>query len=102
MINKKLYKRNEFYIAIIIVVLSILIHFTSGQFFTVNNLVDLARSLIVPGILACGLLMVIASGQIDVSFPYTAMLCMFFVTNTFKTLPGIVAPICPKSFASAF
>ena len=86
MIKKKLYKRNEFYIAIIIVALSILIHFTSGQFFTVNNLVDLARSLIVPGILACGLLMVIASGQIDVSFPYTAMLCMFFVTNTFKNI----------------
>lgn len=82
---KKLLKRNEFYIAIIIVILSLIIQAKSGQFFTENNLVDLARSLIVPGMMASGLFMVIASGNIDVSFPYTAMLCMFAVTKLFQT-----------------
>lgn len=81
---KKILKRNEFYIVLIILALSILIEIKSGQFFTANNLVDLARSLIVPGMMACGLLMVIASGNIDVSFPYTAMLCMFSVTKLFE------------------
>ena len=78
---KRLLKRNEFYVALIIVVLSLLIHAKSGQFFTANNLVDLARSLIVPGMMASGLFMVIASGNIDVSFLYTAMLCMFSITK---------------------
>lgn len=80
---KKFLKRNEFYIILIIIALSLIIQITSGQFFTANNLVDLARSLIVPGMMASGLFMVIASGNIDVSFPYTAMLCMFFITKLF-------------------
>ena len=66
---KKLLKHNEFYVAVIIIALSFVIHMTSGQFFTANNLVDLVRSLIVPGMMASGLFMVIASGNIDVSFP---------------------------------
>ena len=44
---KKLLKRNEFYVILIIVVLSLLIQMKSGQFFTANNIVDLVRSLIV-------------------------------------------------------
>ena len=63
---KKLLKRNEFYVILIIVVLSLLIQIKSGQFFTANNIVDLVRSLIVPGMMAAGLFMVIASGNIDV------------------------------------
>ena len=64
---KKILKRNEFYIVLIILALSILIEIKSGQFFTANNLVDLARSLIVPGMMACGLFMVIASGNMGLS-----------------------------------
>ncbi len=83
---KELLKHNEYYVAVIIIVLSFAIHITSGQFFTANNLVDLVRSLIVPGMMASGLFMVIASGNIDVSFPYTAMLCMFGVTKLFQMM----------------
>lgn len=82
---KTLLRRSEFYVTLIIIALSFIIQAKSGQFFTANNLVDLVRSLIVPGMMAAGLLMVIASGNIDVSFPYNAMLCMFFVTKLFQT-----------------
>lgn len=82
---KYLLKRSEFYVTLIIIALSLVIQAKSGQFFTANNIVDLVRSLIVPGMMAAGLLMVIASGNIDVSFPYNAMLCMFFVTKLFQT-----------------
>lgn len=78
---KKLKSRNEIFAILILILFSLLIQFKSGQFFTPNNLVDMARSIIVPGIMACGLLMVIASGNIDVSFPYVAMLCMFLITD---------------------
>lgn len=83
---KNILKKNEFYILIIIVALAIVIQIISNQFFTSNNLVDLLRSMIVPGMLAAGLFMVIVSGNIDVSFPYTAMLCMFAVTKWFSDI----------------
>lgn len=89
---KKLYKKNEFYVVLIIVLLSVVIQVKSGQFFTANNLVDLVCSLIVPGMMAAGLFMVIASGNIDVSFPYSAMLCMFAVTKWFQ-ITGYDGPV---------
>lgn len=79
-------KKNEFYVLIIIIVLACIIQAISGQFFTSNNIVDLLRSMIVPGMLAAGLFMVIVSGNIDVSFPYTAMLCMFVITKIFADI----------------
>ena len=84
--GRNLLKKNEFYITVIIIVLACIIQVISGQFFTSNNLVDLLRSMIVPGMMAAGLFMVIVSGNIDVSFPYTAMLCMFAVTKWFLLL----------------
>ena len=89
---KKLLKKNEFYVILIIAALSLVIQMKSGQFFTANNIVDLVRSLIVPGMMAAGLFMVIASGNIDVSFPYTAMLCMFAVTKWFQ-VTGYDGPV---------
>ena len=84
--GRNLLKKNEFYITVIIIVLACIIQVISGQFFTSNNLVDLLRSRIVPGMMAAGLFMVIVSGNIDVSFPYTAMLCMFAVTKWFSVI----------------
>lgn len=81
MILQKLKNRNELFVVLVLLLFAVLIQMKSGQFFTANNLVDMARSIVVPGIMACGLLIVIASGNIDVSFPYIGMLCMFFITN---------------------
>lgn len=74
---RDLLKRNEFYVSITILALCFLIQSKSGQFFTGNNLIDLARSMIIPGILCMGVLIEIISGGIDVSFPAIAMLSMF-------------------------
>jgi simple sugar transport system permease protein len=70
-------KRSEPYILAAIVVLSLLIQARSGQFFSGNNLVDLARSLIVPALFSIGCMMVIVSGGIDVSFTAIASLAMY-------------------------
>jgi simple sugar transport system permease protein len=61
--------------------LSLVIQFRSGQFFTPNNLVDLASALIVPGLFAIGAFMVLLSGGIDVSFPALASLSMYATTR---------------------
>ena len=78
---KKLTQRNEFYIFLVLVLLSIVIQARSGQFFTSNNIVDLLSALIVPGLFALGAFMVIVSGGIDVSFPALASLSMYATTR---------------------
>lgn len=75
--TKSLLKKNEFYVAVTIIVLSIVIQARSGQFFTANNFVDLARAMIIPGMLTMGVMMEIISGGIDVSFPAISMLSMY-------------------------
>ena len=74
---RRIYARSEPWVFAAIVMLSLLIQARSGQFFTGNNLVDLARALIVPGLLSIGCMMVIVSGGIDVSFTAIASLAMY-------------------------
>jgi simple sugar transport system permease protein len=74
---RRIVARSEPWVFAAIVALSLLIQARSGQFFTGNNLVDLARALIVPGLLSIGCMMVIVSGGIDVSFTAIASLAMY-------------------------
>lgn len=77
----KLIRSNEFYLLIVIIVLAVIIEARSGQFFTANNLVDLANAMVVPGLFAVGTYMVLVSGGIDVSFPALASLSVYAVTR---------------------
>ncbi|PKL12746.1 MAG: ABC transporter permease [Spirochaetae bacterium HGW-Spirochaetae-4] len=78
---KKLSRRNEPYIFLVLLALCLLIEVRSGQFFSSNNLVDIASALIVPGLFAIGAFMVIVSGGIDVSFPALASLSVYATTK---------------------
>ncbi|MGI6696315.1 MAG: ABC transporter permease [Christensenellales bacterium] len=78
---KKLTKRSEPYIFLVVLALCLLIEVRSGQFFTANNLVDIASAMVVPGLFAVGTFMVIVSGGIDVSFPALASLTSYATTK---------------------
>lgn len=78
---KKLTRRNEPYIFLVVLALAMLIQFRSGQFFTGNNLVDISSAMVVPGLFAIGTFMVILSGGIDVSFPALASLTSYATTK---------------------
>ena len=78
---KKLTRRNEPYIFLVVLALALLIQFRSGQFFTGNNLVDISSAMVVPGLFAIGTFMVILSGGIDVSFPALASLTSYATTK---------------------
>lgn len=78
---QKLTRSNEFYVFGVLVALSILIQARSGQFFTANNLVDIANAMVVPGLFAVGAFLVIVSGGIDVSFPALASLAVYATTR---------------------
>lgn len=77
---RKLAKRSETYVFLLIIVLATVIQLRSGLFFTNNNLVDLLRSIIVPSIYAlCALLAFVSTGP-DVSFPLIAALSSYLAT----------------------
>lgn len=82
-IAKKLLKRTETYIFLILLALSVLIQVRSGQFYTPNNIVDIMSAMIVPGLFAVGAFLVILSGGIDVSFPALASLTAYATTKMF-------------------
>ena len=80
---KKLLRRNETVLIFAIIVFSLVIGSKSPEFFTLANLFDILRSSFVQLLFALGVLIVIISGGIDVSFPivgifsgYTAVIIM--------------------------
>lgn len=77
----RLLRANEFYLFLVILAVSLLIQARSGQFFTLNNLVDLGNAMVVPGLFAIAAHMVLVSGGIDVSFPALASLAVYAVTR---------------------
>ena len=84
---KKMAKQSEFYVFVIIVILSLIIQMRSGLFFANNNIVDIARSMIVPCIYAlCAFLAFVSTGGPDVAFPLMAALSSYIaIMITYKT-----------------
>lgn len=90
---KSIVKQIEFYIFCIIIVFACIIQFRSGQFFTSNNIMDLVRSMIVPGIYAiCAMLSFISTGA-DVSFPLIAALSAYISITLGNTYNLGVVPV---------
>lgn len=89
-------RSNEVLVAITIVGLSLIIGISNPVFFTVGNIFDLLRSGIVMGIFAMGVLIVIVSGGIDVSFTAIAVFALY---STVRLL-NAYAPDAP--FLAAF
>lgn len=78
---RRIIRANEFYLLLVILVVTLIIQVRSGQFYTVTNLVGLANAMVVPGLFAVGTYMVLVSGGIDVSFPALASLAVYAVTR---------------------
>jgi simple sugar transport system permease protein len=77
----RILRSNEALVAITILALSLLIGLTNPVFFTVGNLFDLLRSMSVMLIFAMGVLIVIISGGIDVSFTAIAIFALYSTTR---------------------
>lgn len=61
----------------VVVLLSVILTITTPRFATVQNLMDLATSTAFTGILATGLLVVLVSGGVDISFAATASITQY-------------------------
>ena len=96
---KKLFRQNETYVFLILLALSFLLQVRSGQFYTSNNIVDIASAMIVPGLFAVGEFLVILSGGIDVSFPALASLTAYATTKLFLNLDSQGSVLLPMLMA---
>ena len=99
---KKILGKNEFYVFLIVLALCLLVQLRSGQFFTSNNIVDIVRSMVVPGMFAIGVFLVILSGGIDVSFTALAALSGYAATRIFIGLNYEGPVIIPFIVAALF
>lgn len=91
-LRSRLLRSNEFYVALVILAVALVIQARSGQFFTSNNLVDIANAMVVPGLFAIGTHLVLVSGGIDVSFPALASLAVY-ATTRFLVDQGFEGPV---------
>lgn len=72
---EKIFKKKEFAIFGIIVLLSVFLSIISDAFFKVDNLIDLLKGNVVLGVMALGMLPVLISGGIDLSVSANITLC---------------------------
>jgi simple sugar transport system permease protein len=77
-------RRSETLVAATIIGLCLIIGFSNPAFFTLGNVFDLLRSSIVTGIFAMGVLIVIVSGGIDVSFTAIAIFALYATVKLMK------------------
>lgn len=86
-------KSHEFFILAAIVLLGLLIQITSGQFFALNNLVDILRACITPCTFALGTYIVIIAGGIDLSFLGISSIASYLVLVWQINNPAVQANI---------
>jgi simple sugar transport system permease protein len=74
---KKIFSRYEAYVFLAIVILGAVITSVNKNFLTLENILDLLKSYSFVGILSIGVLFVLISGGIDISFTATATVSMY-------------------------
>ena len=97
---RRLLQNTEFIIALVIVLLALVIGAINPAFFSLRNFFDLLRSSIVAGIFALGVLMVIVSGGIDVSFTAIAVFSLY-VTTKVMIETNYTGPFWPAYISAA-
>ena len=85
---KKFLKCHEAYVLMIIIVFSIVISLVNPNFFSLENLFDLLKSNAFLGIMAIGVLLVLVSGGIDMSFAAIATIAEYVSVSICIKLGG--------------
>jgi len=96
---KDLSKKYEFYLFIIIISLCILFTFCTKEFLTIENFLDLLTNYSFLGIMSAGMLIVLISGGIDLSFTAIAtiseyMIALIIINYSGNLLTAFVVSCC--------
>ncbi|NCD33659.1 MAG: ABC transporter permease [Spartobacteria bacterium] len=76
-----LFKKNEFYLVVVIAVLVLFLGITTDQFLDPGNLLELFTSYSFLGTMSAGMLIVLISGGIDLSFTATATISQYVMST---------------------
>lgn len=82
----RIFARNEVLVGAILLAFIIFTSIVDPRFFSIGTLFDLMRNGLIMGIFAIGVLLVLISGGIDVSFTALAAFAMYATTKTLVTL----------------
>lgn len=96
----RLLRTNEVLVALAIVGLSIVVSVRNPAFFSVGNLFDLLRSATVSGLFGMGVLMVIVSGGIDVSFASIGIFALYLSVKIMRGMGFDGPAIVPYGFGA--
>jgi simple sugar transport system permease protein len=101
---RKFLRSGEFYLLLIITGLGALLTFLTDGFFTLENLFDILVSYSFLGIMAVGLMVVLISGGIDISFTATATVAQYVMATIIIKLGGnwVIAFLVPISIGIVF
>ena len=103
---KKFLRSSEAIVLLILILVMFTFTMLSPTFLTVRNMFDLLRIMIVTGIFVCGVMVVIISGGIDMSFMAIAI-CSAYITIRFSIanapdLPFIVLALMSMAIGTLF
>lgn len=84
MMIRNMIKKHEFYIFCLIILFSMVISIINPNFLTIGNIFSILKDSIVIGILALGVLLVLISGGIDVSFPVISAFSLYMSLLFFR------------------
>ncbi|MGI4957046.1 MAG: ABC transporter permease, partial [Janthinobacterium lividum] len=91
---RQLLRRPEMAVALLALVSMLIIGLINPAFWDAANLFSLLRANVITGILALGVMIVMLSGGIDVSFPAFAIASMYLTIKAMIALPydGVLLP----------
>lgn len=79
-------QRNEFLCIALIIIVGIAFSIANPFFFSAVNLFDLLKMCVMPGIFACGVMMVLINGGIDFSFLWIGMFSAYSTSKLYSML----------------
>lgn len=88
---RRLVQRHEFYVFMAIVALTILITAINPSFLTAENFLDILKSYSFMGIMAIGVLVVLISGGVDISFTAVATVAEYVMAVIITRYTGNIA-----------
>ena len=93
---KKLLYKNEILSLALIIVVSVAFGLANPAFFDIINIFDLLKMCAYPAIFACGVMIVLISGGIDMSFMWIGMFAAYSTSKLLSILQieaGLVMPL---------
>ena len=86
--RKTIFRSHEFYLFILMVAYSLIVNNISKSFLTAENMFDILKSSSIMGVMAIGVLIVMLSGGIDISFPAIATVSVYVTVRILERFNG--------------